>query len=75
MIEILEGAFNSILYKLSLLGKEKSFKAEQRLNICKTCDSKYFDNTTNSLRCRECGCFIQWLIQQDTKTCKINKWK
>lgn len=75
MIEIIEGAFNSLLYKASLLSKEKSNKIESRLNTCKGCDSKYFDNNTKSLRCGECGCFLQWLVSQDVKGCKLNKWK
>lgn len=73
---ILNGAFNSLLDNLNLLPEELSTLAKSRAAICKVCDLSYFDNKTQSLRCGNCGCFINWKVSNKKEKCPDpeNKW-
>ena len=47
---------------------EDEFK--RRINICNKCDSLI----PNSMRCRECGCFMTKKAWWKEQECQLNKW-
>lgn len=71
---ILNGAFNSLLDNLNLLPEELSILSKKRVEVCKSCELCYFDDKLQSLRCGNCGCFINWKVKNKQEKCPENKW-
>lgn len=74
MINIIEGAFNNLLYKTDLLKEETKDVITKRLNTCRQCDIVYYDHILNSLRCGNCKCFIHFKTSNLNEKCPLNKW-
>ena len=43
---------------------------EERMNICRSCDQ--FDE--QSIRCKDCKCFLEVKSRMATEVCPLNKW-
>lgn len=71
---ILEGAFNSLLKSINLLPKELSIIANNRAEVCKSCELCYFDDNLKILRCGVCKCYISWKVNSKTEKCPKGKW-
>lgn len=74
MKNIIEGAINNLFNKIGILPKEKKDLASNRLEICKSCPIMYYDNSTKSLRCGNCNCFINWKVSCTECKCPEGKW-
>lgn len=55
---------------LEIFKKRKEI-SEQRLEICRKCDSFNHENS----QCKECGCFMEYKTLLPYVSCPLDKWK
>lgn len=67
--QIVEGHGNNLLDKAGILPGDIKALAEQRLDICKTCEK-----FTPSKTCAQCGCFMPAKTKAIKATCPLGKW-
>lgn len=53
-----------------ILPEELNRKAEDRLNICNSCENYNKDTK----RCKVCGCFMEVKVYLPEVTCPVKKW-
>jgi len=54
----------------NMLSKELKEEADKRLTICKNCDRLDHEE----MKCKECGCFMEFKTLIPRISCPIGKW-
>lgn len=58
------------MLKLDTIWTRRKAIAEERLEICRTCE--FFNK--KSTRCSKCGCFMEYKAMMPYVDCPIGKW-
>lgn len=67
--QIVEGHTNNLLSKAGMLPEDMEALANQRLDVCKTCEK-----FTASQTCAQCGCFMPAKTKALKAKCPLGKW-
>jgi len=68
IVNLVQDAISDVLKGNQLFASEEEQK--RRMEICKTCE--YF--SSEDVRCRKCGCFLEQKTSLTSSKCPLNKW-
>jgi|TARA_R110000772_G_scaffold109993_1_gene213393 hypothetical protein len=71
---IVQGYSNSALNKAGILSEDKAHKAEERMNICRGCDTFIVLSMVCDKSKGGCGCHMDKKVYAMNASCPKQKW-